>query len=191
MVFPFHARPDCGSNATTHQFDLCTFMFGQPIPDCPIAMISDFVFFDRTIFPPPVCLLTSDLFQGVRSALEVAAIQAGFELVSQGAAHSKTRLASMKFPDNIDHPFASIRFTCNRFRKHTTVEPSLVNVPKLQCTSLHNNKKGNSRGIQGLGAPRKRTSQKSFTNEFTCSFNIQFFVCKNGFFIKKLPRGQT
>ena len=74
MAFPFDVGPDCGTNATTHQFDLCAFLSGQPIPDCSVAMIRDFSFFHTAVFPPPVGPLMSDLFKEVCLALEVAAI---------------------------------------------------------------------------------------------------------------------
>ena len=59
-----------------------------------------------------------DLFSSLRSALEAAALQAGFELISNGSVCSKKTLQNRKYPVNSSPPYACIRFTCNKFRAY-------------------------------------------------------------------------
>ena len=187
LEFSLHVGPDCATTTTTYRVDICKFLSGQPT-DCPLTLIYEFAYFSRTEFPPPSDN-TSDPFGSLRLALESASRQAGFELVSQGSAISKKLLETRPFPIDSAPPIASIRFTCKKYRtfrqRKVATESSVAAYRK---TSLHNDKKLNSRGSDALSRPRKGTSQKSFSSELTCPFNFAVFLDKCGFLLKKVPQ---
>ena len=53
MLFSLHLGLDCATNTTTYPIEICKFISGQSIADCPVSLAGDFAYFSRADFPPP------------------------------------------------------------------------------------------------------------------------------------------
>ena len=188
MFFRVHLGLLCATDSTTHLIDITKFLCAENLPNCPIASTGDFAFFDRQQFPPPSDPTEDDPFAVLRPHLEKAAHQAGFQLVSDGCETPQKCLAKKRHPLGCEPPIASIRFVCNHHRIHR--KRKLATQPHslpLRKTSLHNDKRGNSRGSVGLKSLRKTNSNVADAS-CVCPFKFAVFLDSKGFWIKKDPR---
>ena len=199
MPFHLHVGLHCATDNTTHQVDLCQFLRGESLSHCPLVVTSPFVFFDREKFPPPPPGGDPKLaFDPLMKALRASSLEAGFELVKNGAPQKATILSSRKLvPFGSDPPIACFRVGCKHFfHKKKFVDRKTHPVGATMAhreTTLHNNKKGSSRGADGKFGPRKAVSNKATKNQCTCTFAFTIFLNKHGFHLKKskFPSGAT
>ena len=186
LIFDLHLGPLCATEKVTYPTDICAFLSGDVIPGAPDG---EFAFFDRTKFPPPNGVSPQDKFLSLRTALESSAIQAGFELVSEGSPMGKSELAKRKYPLGGSPPTSAIRFRCSCFRRYRkrTKKPHEGELP-FRKASLHNDRSLNNRGHLGKKGPRRTSTNLSTSDELTCPFQFSVFLCDSGFSIRKDPR---
>jgi hypothetical protein len=62
LEFHLHVGLDCATSTSIHRMDICKFLSGDVLPDCPQALSGEFAYFSRTEFPPPTESNTIDSF---------------------------------------------------------------------------------------------------------------------------------
>ena len=189
MTFAMHTGDDCICNQTTSCFDICAFIGWGPQAE---HVKGNFAYFCRTAYPP--CTNPSNIFDENGSFLKLkadiskTAMCGGFSIVSNGTSHKKALATRKAFPKGSEPPYMQRTFTCDRYRRYTNKRKRVsVGDPNMEhCkVSLHNDKKGNSRGVDGKKGPRKNVTTRALQNEDTCSFCFDIFVDMYGFYVKR------
>ena len=166
------------------EVDLISF-FGQ-------KELGEYAYFDRTRFPPlslePAQIFTNADQSGMalKKHLIQLARDAGFSLIVKGR-RPKKNLPSKQFPLDSTPPVCCVIFACNRYVPYTGQDKSdgdPTTTKNYRDVSLHNNKVGNSRGIDGLKGPRRRVTSKATDKQETCSFNFSVFFNTHGYYIR-------
>ena len=189
MTFPMHTGDDCISTATTMDVDICVFIGWLPQAD---HIKGYYAYFNRNEFPP--CTDPSTVFdeQGsfsiLRARISRAAIANGFSIVMNGNTNKKSLANRKAFPMGSEPPYMSRTFMCDRYRRYNKKRkqpPGNSIEMEHRNISLHNDKRGNSRGIDGKKGLRKVVTNRALKNEDTCSFQFDIYIDMHGFYVKR------
>eukprot|EP00977_Amphora_coffeiformis_P004769 scaffold1029_cov194-Amphora_coffeaeformis.AAC.1 len=170
MQFPMHIGLLCAHDNETKQIDICSFISGN----IPNLSFSPFAYFDRSVFP---FVDQQRVSPQLHRALVESAVQAGFQIFSNGTSYTKGTLQSRKkFPLNSTPPKGSVTYVCNRydlyskpFTEDREKDDDKMTSKTFRGVSLHNNERGNSRGLEGKKGARKSNSAKVASTENACS----------------------
>ena len=188
MTFPMHVGDDCAFNTSVVNVDICAFIGWLPEAD---HIPGEYAYFCRTKYPPcqnPAASLDeSESFTLLRTDLYQSSVDAGFSLTSNGNTHNASLSKRKTFPKDSQAPFASRTFLCDRYRRYHQKRKRCTSTEDMQHrnTSLHNDHRGNSRGLDGKRGPRKCVTNRPLCNKDTCSFRFNVFVDLHGFYVKR------
>ena len=179
MNFPMHVGFLCAQETETKDVDICSFISG----DYAEASYSPFAYFDRTQYPHEDSPKVS---QKLHTALVQAASLAGFQLTSNGRSYKKEVLSGrQKYPMNSTPPVGSVTYVCSRYDAHSKIVKDGQQQTSHRGVSLHNNARGNSRGLDGKKGPRKSNSTKADSSLNACRFRLNIFWDANGYYLQK------
>ena len=186
--FLMHVGSLCALDDKTKEIDICSFISGNSTD----SHLSDFAYFDRSQFPP-----TDDLTKVsplLHEALTVAARAAGFNMTGNGSSYTKKSLSSRKkFPHGSTPPLGSITYLCARYDRYEAKSKNQKDnsssithkAQQYRGVSLHNNDKGNSRGLDGKKGPRKSNTSKAGSEGETCKFRLTVFWDYKGHYVQR------
>ena len=183
LRFPMHVGLLCAQDMETKDIDICSFVSG----DLPEYSFSPFAYFDRSKFP---YVDQPKISPELHKQLVVAATRAGFQLTSNGRSYKQSALSERKrFPLHSTPPIGSVTYVCSRYDTHRKSKIITENNDHQRIqhrgVSLHNNARGNSRGLDGKKGPRKSNSTKAAMSQDTCGFRLNIFWDANGYYIQK------